>query len=70
MVMVLGPTRKKADARAEQRRRRESASVAHDEPMDLDDLTHLADEIQEPEMIETTEVTDAPAPVPGVGPAL
>jgi translation initiation factor IF-3 len=64
MVMVLGPTRKKADARAEQRRRRESGSapVAHDEPMDLDDLTHLADEVQEPEVTETTEVTDAPAP--------
>ena len=72
MVMVLGPTRKKADARAEQRRRRESGSapVAHDEPMDLDDLTHLADEVQEPEVTETTEVTDAPAPAePAAAPA-
>ena len=64
MVMVIGPTRKKADARAEQRRRRESgsASVAHDEPIDFGDLTHLADEIEEPEVIETAEVSDAPAP--------
>ena len=54
MVMVLGPTKKKADARAEQRRRRESGSVAvaHNEPMDLGDLTHLATEIQEPDVAE------------------
>src|SRR6476620_1262850 len=68
MVMVLGPTKKKADARAEQRRRRESgaASAAHDEPIDFDDLTHLAHEVTEPEIIEVIEVTEpteAPAPV-------
>ena len=68
MVMVLGPTKKKADARAEQRRRRESgaASAAHDEPIDFDDLTHLAHEVTEPEVIEVIEVTEpaeAPAPV-------
>jgi translation initiation factor IF-3 len=72
MVMVIGPTRKKADARAEQRRRRESGSapVAHEEPIDFGDLTHLADEIEEPEQVETAEVTDAPAPAePAAAPA-
>ncbi len=32
MVMVLGPTKKKADAKAEQRKRREDASRHDDEP--------------------------------------
>ena len=32
MVMVLGPTKKKADAKAEQRKRREDASRHYDEP--------------------------------------
>ncbi len=64
MVMVLGPTKKKADARAEQRRRRESGSVAvaHDEPMDLGDLTHLATEIQEPEVADVLEVEEIQEP--------
>ena len=64
MVMVLGPTKKKADARAEQRRRRESGSVAvaHDEPMDLGDLTHLATEIQEPEVADVIEVEEIQEP--------
>ena len=62
MVMVLGPTKKKADARAEQRRRRESGSVAvaHNEPMDLGDLTHLATEIQEPDVADVIEVERDP----------
>ena len=64
MVMVLGPTKKKADARAEQRRRRESGSVAvaHNEPMDLGDLTHLATEIQEPDVADVIEVEEIQEP--------
>ena len=64
MVMVLGPTKKKADARAEQRRRRESGSVAvaHNEPMDLGDLTHLATEIQEPDVADVVEVEEIQEP--------
>ena len=34
MVMVLGPTKKKADAKAEQRKRREDATRHDDEPHD------------------------------------
>src|SRR3954451_2476432 len=50
MVMVLGPTKKKADARAEQRRRRESDSASHDrgqrdERDERDDLSTLEVEI-------------------------
>jgi len=64
MVMVLGPTKKKADARAEQRRRRESGSVAvaHNEPMDLGDLTHLSTEIQEPDVADVVEVEEIQVP--------
>ena len=34
MVMVLGPTKKKADAKAEQRKRREDATRHDDQPHD------------------------------------
>jgi translation initiation factor IF-3 len=70
MVMVLGPTKKKADARAEQRRRREADSAPsgrdeRDELVDLDDLADdladeiaLADQIDEIEVSEDTELID------------
>ncbi len=66
MVMVLGPTKKKADARAEQRRRREadSASSGRDEREDrgerdeLADLDDLADEIALAGQIDEIELAD------------
>jgi translation initiation factor IF-3 len=93
MVMVLGPTKKKADARAEQRRRREADSAPsgrdeRDELVDLDDLADdladeiaLADQIDEIEVSEDTELIDdaaddaqvteptpEPSPEPAAGP--
>src|SRR4051794_29254435 len=78
MVMVLGPTKKKADARAEQRRRREADAapsgrdeldrVEHldtlDDEIDLADEIALADQIDQIEVADDTEPADAPDAAP------
>ncbi|MTB71756.1 translation initiation factor IF-3 [Arsenicicoccus cauae] len=43
MVMVLGPTKKKADAKAEQRKRREDASRHDDEPHEAEAQAPVAE---------------------------
>lgn len=55
MVMVLGPTKKKADAKAEQRKRREDASRHDDEP-------HEAQPDETEAQAPATEVAEAARP--------
>ncbi len=53
MVMVLAPTKKKAQAMAEQRKKRDEARAEHDEP--LEQTGEVTDEVTEP-----VEASDAP----------
>jgi translation initiation factor IF-3 len=76
MIMVLGPTKKKAEAKAEQRRRRDDAKSDADtsDVPDLSDLTHLAGspettapettvaEVTVPEATEPATVPEATVP--------
>jgi translation initiation factor IF-3 len=63
MIMVLGPTRKKADVRAEREaERRKGAPTELTDPTDPTDLTDLTDQIDQIDQIEPTdevEPTDA-----------
>ncbi|MGL5828720.1 MAG: translation initiation factor IF-3, partial [Angustibacter sp.] len=61
MIMVLGPTRKKADAKAEERRRR-----AADAPADASDTVPSTDTVPSAETVTTTDqaaTSDAAMPV-------
>jgi translation initiation factor IF-3 len=65
MIMVLGPTRKKFEARAEQRRKKDDAAnadQAHAEPDEqTDDVEHVEhDELAD--QIEQAQKVDEPAP--------
>jgi translation initiation factor IF-3 len=67
MVMVLAPTKKKAQAMAEQRRKRDEAKSEHDEPLEqteevTDEVTEPVEAGDAPEQVETVEPTDATEP--------
>ena len=102
MIMVLAPTKKKAQAMAEQRRRREEYNAAHghrdesaealealayeglkesetageyrvEEILDQDPIelaeVEEADAVQAPEVTDTVEAAETPAPAPAAAPA-
>ncbi|QIM23040.1 translation initiation factor IF-3 [Phycicoccus sp. HDW14] len=58
MVMVLAPTKKKAQAMAEQRKKRDEAKAEHDEPVEqVEEIEEVTDEVTEP--VEATEATES-----------
>jgi len=65
MIMVIGPTRKKAEAKAEERRRREQApAAARVEPAQPAEAVQPVQTVEAVEPVEAAEPAPAPAPAP------
>jgi translation initiation factor IF-3 len=71
MIMVIGPTRKKAEAKAEERRRREQAPApARVEPALAAEPVERVERVERVESIEPVEAVEAPVVAPVVEPVV